>query len=931
MTGRPRWHEYAAAARVRTPADLREPGSGVPLGRGEPAVLGEPADRSQSPGRGKPLGRSQSSGRRVPSGRRGGERILARILARAGKEDRAAPYRRDPGTAPLDLRLAGVALTGWLVVLGLLRASAGVSLSVAGFCSGAALVLAGWLALRRRRGKQLGLFAGTALLLVCLLALLSLVTGVRLAERLSGPIADAIDTKAYVSVELEATSDAARSRAPSRFGGERYLVSARIVSAAGGGRKFEAATPVLVLGSEAWKSVRYADRIRTAGTLTASEPGSAEQALLNASAAPAAVGSPASAETVNRIRAAFIVMTRPLPEDARGLLPGMAFGDREQQTDELADAMRRTGLTHLLAVSGANCSYLLGFVFLLAQSCRLPRWCAAVCGVAALGGFVMLVRPEPSVLRAAVMGAVGVAALLTGRRRASLTFLSVAVLLLLVADPWLAGEYSFILSVLATLGLVLFGSRCSEWLQRWLAKPLADAMAVPLAAQVFCTPVLVLLQPELALYSVPANILAAPVVPVVTIAAMAALGLLPFLPLMAGWLVYAAGLPTLWVAWIARTFSGLPFASVPWLEGASGSLAAAAAGGGLLLVLCCAATWKTRREGREKPAGHMLAGVLRSSLRRRFADGAGRRSGRTPGHRRRVRRAGRRRNTVRLAAWTLAPALAAGSLTGWLSAQPSESAAGDHWDVAACDVGQGDGIVIRTGPASAMVIDAGPEPAPMDSCLDRLGIDSVGMLVLTHMHLDHYGGMAGVFDGREVGSVLLGSAKPDLPGAAAAELRRHGMTARRGTAGQSGTEGRASWKVLWPTKAGTGGNENDSSIVLLVELRAQDGAVLRLLLAGDLESEAAAVMLRGFDGQAPTVDLLKISHHGARNGGTELIDRLKPRAALISVGADNDYGHPAPEILAALSRHRIPAFRTDLIGTVLVELRGGRMLVAGLP
>lgn len=930
MTARPRWHDYAAAARGRTSADSRNHRAGESSGRGD-----QPEHR-EGPGWAGPGVRA------VASGRRAGDRIVVRMLLRAlavlhaagPNKDRDVASTRAPDRARLDLRLAGAALMGWLLVLGLVRAGTGVSLSAAGFCCGAALVLAGWLVLRRRRGKQLGLFAGTALLLACLLGLLSLVTGVRLAERLSGPIAHAIETEAYVSVELQALSDAARSRTPSRFGGERYLVSARIVAAAGGGRQFEAATPVLVLGDATWKSVRYADRIRTAGTLTASEPGSAEQALLNASAAPAVTGSPASAEAVNHIRAGFITMTRPLPEDARGLLPGMAFGDREQQSDELADAMRRTGLTHLLAVSGANCSYLLGFVYLLAQSCRLPRWCAAVCGVAALVGFVMLVRPEPSVLRAAVMGAVGVAALLTGRRRASLTFLSVAVLMLLAADPWLAGEYSFILSVLATLGLVLFGSRCSEWLQRWLPKLLADAMAVPIAAQVFCTPVLVLLRPELALYSVPANILAAPVVPIITVTAMAALGLLPLLPMVAGWLVFAAGLPTLWVAWIARTFSELPFAALPWLQGAAGSLAAAAAGGGALLVIGLAATWKTRREGLNAVALSAVAGRARSLLRPRggvraansSAGGPGRRTAQGP-----ALRAGRRNDAARLVAWTLAPALVVGSLAGWLGARPAAVSSAEGWDVAACDVGQGDGIVIRTGPSSAMVIDAGPEPELMDICLDELKIESVGTLVLTHMHLDHYGGMAGVFDGREVGSVLLGSAKPELPQEVDVELRRRGITPERGTAGRHGTEGYASWNVLWPTKAGKGGNENDSSIVLLVEVRTEGGAALRLLLTGDLESEAGGAMLRGLGGQTPLVDLLKVSHHGARNGGTEMLERLQPRAALISVGRDNDYGHPAPEILSALSRHRIPALRTDVIGTVLLELRDGSLLVTGLP
>ncbi|EMY35552.1 ComEC/Rec2-like protein [Arthrobacter crystallopoietes BAB-32] len=782
-------------------------------------------------------------------------------------------------------------------------------------------MLTGWLLLRRRHGRPAGFLSGTALLLLSVLGLLALVTGVQQAERLAGPIAAAIDADAYVSVELRAVSDAARSRTPSRFGGERYLVSAEIEFASHDGRKFEAATPVLVLGNGAWKSVRYGDRIRTAGTLAAADPGSAEQALLNASAAPLITGTLAAADIVNGMRSKFLGMTRTLPEDARGLLPGMAFGDREQQTDELAEAMKRTGLTHLLAVSGANCSYLLGFVYLLAQSCRAPRWCAAACGIAALAGFVMLVRPEPSVLRAAVMGVVGVIALLTGRRRASLTFLSVAVVVLLVADPWLANEFSFMLSVCATLGLVLFGSRCSLWLQRWLPKAVADAMAVPIAAQIFCTPVLVLLQPELALYSVPANVLAAPVVPVVTILAMAALGLLPLLPLPAGWLVYAAGLPTLWVAWIARTFSELPFAALPWWEGATGSLAAAAAGGMLVLLL-----WFVSRIKREWRAERAAPSRRTTSERTRPMTKGARGRGILSEIRDRVRRP-RSGHGPRLVAWTLAPAILIGGLAGWLAGPAADAQVKDRWDVAACDVGQGDGIVVRTGPARAIVVDAGPDPQLIDSCLDLLGVQTVGMLVLTHMHLDHYGGMAGVFEGREVSSVMIGSSKPELPPAAAAELRRHGVVPVRGAAGQSGSEGAVGWQVLWPDENAAGRSENDSSVVLLFDVPHEDGPDLHLLLTGDLEAEAAAAMLHGLGGRIPAIDLIKVSHHGARNGGEELFSQLQPQAALISVGADNDYGHPAPEILAALDRLRIPAFRTDLIGTVLVDLREGRAVI----
>jgi competence protein ComEC len=244
-----------------------------------------------------------------------------------------------------------------------------------------------------------------------------------------------------------------------------------------------------------------------------------------------------------------------------------------------------------------------------------------------------------------------------------------------------------------------------------------------------------------------------------------------------------------------------------------------------------------------------------------------------------------------------------------------------------CNVGQGDGLVIRTGAGQAMVIDAGPEPGAMDSCLDSLGVESVGILVLTHMHLDHYGGLDGVLDGRKVARVLVGSSKKELPDLVEGTLAEHGLDPELGEAGQSGRTGSASWQILWPTAGRSGASENDSSIVMLVTVSGADGGILRLLLTGDLEEDAAADLLRGLALEPGSVDVLKISHHGARNGGTAILDQLQPRTAVISVGRDNDYGHPAPEILSALERLRIPVFRTDQIGTIVVDLAEGSFAV----
>jgi competence protein ComEC len=146
----------------------------------------------------------------------------------------------------------------------------------------------------------------------------------------------------------------------------------------------------------------------------------------------------------------------------------------------------------------------------------------------------------------------------------------------------------------------------------------------------------------------------------------------------------------------------------------------------------------------------------------------------------------------------------------------------------------------------------------------------------------------------------------------------------------AGGAGGLRWEVLWPGPGRPPPEENDASLVLRVQAAAGNGAGFTMLLTGDLESEAAATLLARLGPDPPPVDVLKIAHHGARNGGTRLIQALQPKAAVISVGRGNDYGHPAAEILAALERARIPVFRTDQLGTVLLDADSGKLEVAAL-
>src|SRR6185312_3147177 len=142
----------------------------------------------------------------------------------------------------------------------------------------------------------------------------------------------------------------------------------------------------------------------------------------------------------------------------------------------------------------------------------------------------------------------------------------------------------------------------------------------------------------------------------------------------------------------------------------------------------------------------------------------------------------------------------------------------------------------------------------------------------------------------------------------------------------AGSSGAAGWTVHWPVEESAGLSENDASLVVEITLRVDTGGEVRMLLTGDLEQEQLPKLTRRL-GPGFTVDVLKISHHGARNGGTALITHLRPAAALISVGAENDYGHPAAEIVSALRAASVEVFRTDQLGTVLLDADHGRLSV----
>ncbi|RAJ29523.1 competence protein ComEC [Kitasatospora sp. SolWspMP-SS2h] len=631
-----------------------------------------------------------------------------------------------------------------------------------------------------------------------------------------------------------------------------------------------------------------------------------------------------------------------LPPDTRGLLPGLVVGDVSRLPDDLADAFRATDLGHLVAVSGANLAIVLavlvggtpsepdapgrgGLAGLLGLSFRTT----ALLGTALTLAFITVCRPDPSVLRAAATGLIGLLALATGRPRRGVPALAGAVLILILVDPYLARSYGFLLSVLATAGLLVLGPRWTAALRarRW-PHHLAAAVGATAAAQAFCSPVTVLLAPRVSLVGVPCNLLAEIAVAPATLLGFGALTVTPFSQGTAEFLTDLAALPVGWLAAVARHGAELPGAELAWPAGTFGAV--------LLMVVIVSLAWAVPpllagRQSRHRRTRALVALVVALLLPLVLL--------RPP-------------SVVRLA-------------TGW----PASG-----WRLAMCDIGQGDMTVLPVGPGTAVVVDAGPDPKTADACLRGLGVTRIPLLLLTHFHADHAEGIPGVLRGRSVGAIEV-TTSDESDGERSRVLRWAAgggipvVHARRGERRTAGAE--LTWEVLWPTSppASDAEGPNNSSIAILAVL-GSPAAPLRVALLGDLEPPAQSALLalgvpplspmvkspssplesgggasnplesREIEGEIPVgggagaglgairsgpgppgvgqVDVLKVAHHGSANQDWSLMAALRPRLALISCGAGNPYGHPAPQTVAGLKALGATVVRTDSSGDIAV-------------
>ena len=595
-------------------------------------------------------------------------------------------------TAAPDVRLVPVAAGGWLGAWwGTAESWSGVGAVV----SLAALAGALTLTVSRARGRASWWHLTAVAAIIVLAAGCGLL---RLAAVLHTPLTAASEARSVADLEVVITGDPIRYAA---VGTRPELVSVtadtRVITVRGTSAGSRVPVSITATGESApaVAALSVGERVRLTGRLGSREPGRPVAASLRLLAPPQPIRGPRLVDRwSNRFRGALASSVRWAPAEQAHLVPSLVVGDTSGVDARTRDAFRATGLTHLMAVSGANLAltlaWLLGLARWIGMRARLLD-AVAVIGVAA---FIVVCRGEPSVLRAAAMGLVSLAAI--GRHASAargIRHLAAASLVVLLLDPWLARSVGFALSVAATGGIVWWAGHWSRQPSLRRVQWLAPVVLVPLAAQLATQPIVTAISGGVSTVGVVANALAAPFVAPVTVVGLSA-GLAQLVsPPVGGALGWTAAACMQPIIWIARLLAATPGAVWPWPVNALSV--------GLLTLGCL-----------------LLAALVPHAMRRPL---------------------------LALAV------LAAIGLTPWLRPRPLGWPGA--WEVVFCDVGQGDATAIRAGPGEAVLVDVGPDNGAAVACLRSLGVTRVPLIILTHFHADHSGGLASVLGAVPTGRI----------------------------------------------------------------------------------------------------------------------------------------------------------------------------------
>jgi competence protein ComEC len=570
-------------------------------------------------------------------------------------------------------------------------------------------------------------------------------------------------------------------------------------------------------------------------------------------------------------RRADAALGKGMPAREAALGRGFVLGEDEQVDRQTVSDFRRAGLSHLLAVSGQNVALLGLLAMPLLAALGLPLKARLLWVLGLIAVYVPLAGAAASIQRAGVMGALNVLATLAGRRSSRLYGLGVAALVLLVLEPGIAADVGWQLSFAAVLGILALAPPLAAIMarrpgfRRGVGRALADGVAMTAAATIATAPLIAFHFGELSTVSLFANLMALPAVA-----------------------------PAMWLGMLAAAAGQVPGLPVAPLNAVDAPL---------LAYVAQVAAWCGRPSWACLHVDIGLGGLL-GSYAAIVATAV------LAPHLLRRRRLLRRRLAAALAA------LCGLFLLGFAQASGGVGAAPAHGlRVSVLDVGQGDAILLQPAGSRPVLVDAGPPGDGISTMLRAAGVDSLGALVVTHDQSDHAGGLSEVAGEVPVERLVFGVPDRRLLAAATAAGARPEELAAGGELRSGGLR----LDVLWPPRSLLGGSHAGEDPNLLALVMVARWHRFSMLLTADAEAESIPI-------DPGPIDVLKVAHHGSDDAGLgALLDRIRPRLAVISVGEDNPYGHPTAGTLATLASHDVPALRTDRDGTIVIEVQGGRV------
>jgi competence protein ComEC len=553
-----------------------------------------------------------------------------------------------------------------------------------------------------------------------------------------------------------------------------------------------------------------------------------------------------------------------MPPREAELARGFVLGEDEGIDERTQEDFRRAGLSHLLAVSGENVTLLALLAMPLLGALGIPLRERLLWVLALIAVYVPVAGSGASIQRAGVMGALGVLATLGGRRGSRLYALALAAGVTLAIDPGVAVDVGWQLSFAAVLGILL------------LATPLRRAIVARLGPGRWRRALA-----EGVAVTVAATLATAPLIAF-------HFETLSTTTLAANVLAMPAVAPAMWLGMLSAALSQLPALPLAPLNGLNALF---------LAYIAQIASWCAQPSWAELHLHLTRVGLVGAYLGlgalvllcMRFAS--------------------MRRLVVALVVFALLLVLPGGGA----AAPPPVSGL----RVEVLDVGQGDAILLQPTGAPAVLVDGGPPGDNLEGKLEDAGVTSLGAAVITHDQSDHAAGVEELLGRFPVRRLIFARLDRRVIAAAAAV----GAEPQRVASGQELHSGRLRLRVLWPPPEllrEADAEEDPNQLAIVLEAR---WGSFTMMLAADAEAESVPL-------DPGPIDVLKVAHHGSEDAGLPaLLDRTHPKLAVISVGEDNPYGHPAPETISTFSRRGIPIFRTDRDGDVVIDVSKGLMRV----